>query len=138
MHHITLASCKAPMPPAVSHAFLHHATEPEANAVKSIPACHTIDNGAGEPLRRVNSHKFSQATLHALFIQIHHIDMLSPPFQKLICSMAHDTFRLKTWSIGHSSRYRFGSIFPRERIDAPDRLRGQSERGRCFHRDLSG
>ena len=36
----------------VLHVSLRRAEAPEVNAVMSIPADHTIDNGAGEPLRR--------------------------------------------------------------------------------------
>ena len=61
------------MTPAVSHAFLHRATELEANAVKSIPACHTIDNDAGEPLRRKGSDICSIADARQLLATSQHV-----------------------------------------------------------------
>ena len=61
------------MTPAVSHAFLHRATEPEANAVKSIPACHTIDNGVGEPLRRKGSDIYGIADARHLLATSQHV-----------------------------------------------------------------
>ena len=61
------------MTPAVSHAFLHRATEPEANAVKSIPDCHTIDNGAGEPLRRKGSDIYGIADASDLLATSQHV-----------------------------------------------------------------
>ena len=58
---------------AVLHAFLRRTTAHGVNVVKSIPACHTIDNDAGKPLRRKGSDICSIADARQLLATSQHV-----------------------------------------------------------------